>query len=104
MNEPLNVELRIPPEAAGKRLDKVLAELFPEYSRSCLQNWVKQGYITLDTEAGISKLKLRGGELLRLDIPAGKPPVEDAAEAMTLDIVHEDADIIVLNKPPGLVV
>jgi 23S rRNA pseudouridine1911/1915/1917 synthase len=106
MTEPLKVELQIPATAAGKRLDKVLAELFPEYSRSCLQNWVKQGFITLDADAGtgIGKLKVRGGEMLRMDIPAAEPPAEDAAEEIALDIVHEDADIIVINKPPGLVV
>jgi 23S rRNA pseudouridine1911/1915/1917 synthase len=104
MTEHLKVELQIPDTAAGKRLDKVLAELFPEYSRSCLQNWMKQGFITLDAAAGIAKLKVRGGETLKLDIPAAEPPAEDAAEEIALDIVHEDADIIVINKPPGLVV
>ncbi|HEX5056813.1 MAG TPA: 23S rRNA pseudouridine(1911/1915/1917) synthase RluD [Gammaproteobacteria bacterium] len=104
MAEPLQIELQIPPEAAGKRLDKVLAELFPEYSRSCLQNWLKQGFITLDASAGIAKYKVYGGESLRLDVPAGAPAQEEAAEDIALEIVHEDADIIVINKPPGLVV
>jgi 23S rRNA pseudouridine1911/1915/1917 synthase len=104
MTAALKVELRIPPAAAGKRLDKVLAELFPDYSRSCLQNWLKLGFITLDAAAGIAKQKVFGGEALRLDVPAGEPPAEDAAEDIPLEIVHEDADIIVLNKPPGLVV
>lgn len=104
MAEPLKIELQIPPEAAGKRLDKVLAELFPEYSRSCLQNWLKQGFITLDAGAGVAKYKVYGGESLRLDIPAGAPAQEEAPEDIALEIVHEDADIIVINKPPGLVV
>lgn len=104
MTEALKFELQIPPEAAGKRLDKVLAELFPEYSRSCLQNWLKQGFITLDAEAGLPSLKVRGGEALQLDIPAVEPAVAEAAEAIALDILHQDEDIIVINKPPGLVV
>ncbi len=104
MTERLKVELEIPAESAGKRLDKVLAELFPEYSRSCLQNWAKQGFITLDKAAAIGKLKVRGGESLKLDIPAMEAPAEDAAEDIALEIVHEDEDIIVINKPPGLVV
>lgn len=104
MTEPLKLELSIPPEAAGKRLDKVLAELFPEYSRSCLQNWLKQGFITLDAAAGVAKQKVHGGEALRLDVPAGEPAQEEAAEDIGLDVVHEDADIIVINKPVGLVV
>jgi 23S rRNA pseudouridine1911/1915/1917 synthase len=104
MTEHLKIELQIPEEAAGKRLDKVLVELFPEYSRSCLQNWVKQGFITLDAAGELAKFKVRGGETLRLDIPVAAPPAEDAAEDIALDIVHEDEDIIVINKPPGLVV
>lgn len=104
MAEPLKLELRIPHEAAGKRLDKVLAELFPEYSRSCLQNWLKQGFITLDEAASLARHKVHGGEALRLDVPAGEPAAEDVAEDIGLVVVHEDADIIVINKPAGLVV
>lgn len=104
MIEHLKFELRIPAEAAGKRLDKVLAELFPDYSRSCLQNWLKQGFITIDAAAGIAKQKVFGDEMLRLDVPVAEPPAEDAAEEIALEVLHEDADIIVINKPPGLVV
>jgi 23S rRNA pseudouridine1911/1915/1917 synthase len=104
MAEHLKLELTIPPMAAGKRLDKVLAELFPEYSRSCLQNWLKEGFITLDAASAQGKLKVYGGEALKLDVPVAEPPAEDAAEEIALDILHEDADIIVLNKPAGLVV
>jgi len=90
-------------EMAGRRLDQVLAELLPDFSRSRLQQWVKAGDITVDGKRMRPKDKLLGGEqiALRVELEADttfKP------EAIPLDIVYEDDTILVINKPAGLVV
>ncbi|HCZ49706.1 MAG TPA: 23S rRNA pseudouridine(1911/1915/1917) synthase RluD [Gammaproteobacteria bacterium] len=95
---------QIPPELAGRRLDQVLVRLLPDYSRSRLQEWVRAGRVTVDGAPATPSARLRGGEQVRVS-PAEEPaeggPV---AEAIALDIVHEDADLLVVSKPAGLVV
>lgn len=95
--------ITIPEEHAGERLDKVLAGVWPEYSRSRLQAWIRNGSITVDG-AGVSpRLTVNGGEQVELLYE----PVEETGaepEAIPLDIVHEDEALIVVNKPAGLVV
>ncbi len=93
----------ISPSNAGKRLDKVLAEMFPDFSRSCLQNWLKAGFISLDGNACLPKHKVLGDEVLRIEIPPAEASTV-VPENLPLDCVYEDADIIVINKPAGLVV
>jgi len=107
--EPAQHRLTIPAEAAGRRLDQVLAELLPDYSRSRLKQWILEGHVRLDgaspeprtrvTEGQVIELLLGGVETAPVDGYAAPAP-----EAMPLEIVHEDADVIVINKPPGLVV
>ncbi len=96
------LEFLVPDSAAGYRLDQLLAEKCPDYSRSRLQLWIKTGRVTLDGQPCRPREKLRGGEriLLRPELEA---EVRDEGEAMPLDILHEDASILVLNKPAGLV-
>lgn len=93
----------VPESLSGKRFDQAAAEVFPDFSRARLQQWIRQGTLTLNGQSAKPTLKMRGGERLRLD---AEPEVESAAEpqAIPLDIIHADADIIVLNKPAGLVV
>jgi 23S rRNA pseudouridine1911/1915/1917 synthase len=93
----------IPPALAGRRLDQALAELMPEHSRTRLKLWIESGEIRVDGLAAQPRHKLRGGE--RIDIDAHTAPaLADAPEAIALDIRYEDAALLVLNKPPGLVV
>ena len=101
--DPVRV-LVIPADCAGLRLDQALARLLPEHSRSRLVAWVKQGKVSLDDTAAEAKRKVWGGEQVRL--AAGAPPEETAqrAEDIPLAIVHEDAHLLVVNKPAGLVV
>ncbi len=101
--DPVRV-LVIPADCAGLRLDQALARLLPEHSRSRLAAWVKQGKVSLDDTAAEAKRKVWGGEQVRL--AAGVPPEETAqrAEDIPLAIVHEDAHLLVVNKPAGLVV
>lgn len=93
----------VPEEYAGQRIDKVLAALFPQYSRSTLQQWLKQGRILVDDDIPSQKDKIHGGESVDLSVPDA-PAVEAVAEAIPLDIRYSDDHILMLNKPAGLVV
>lgn len=90
-------------ELAGKRLDQALAILFPDFSRSRLQQWVKQERVTLDGVVHRSRDKLVGGEQVELNALI-EDQVECRPQAIPLDLVYEDDQILVVNKPVGLVV
>jgi 23S rRNA pseudouridine1911/1915/1917 synthase len=92
----------VPLEAAGYRLDQLLAERCPDYSRSRLQHWIKGGRVLLDGHSCRPKEKLRGGERIVLR-PELEPEVFDQGEAMPLEILYEDDGLLVVNKPAGLV-
>lgn len=93
----------VPMDMSSQRLDQVAAELFPDYSRSRLQAWIKDGLLTVDGRQGKCKEKLFGEEVLLLEVEL-EPEGEWLAEDIPLDIVYEDDDIMVVNKPVGLVV
>lgn len=98
------ITLELGPEHCGQRLDKVVAGLVPQFSRSRLQQWFDEGHITVDGKPAKGKSTAYGDETVTV-VP--QPAPEDTAytpEAMALDIVHEDDAIIVINKPAGLVV
>jgi 23S rRNA pseudouridine1911/1915/1917 synthase len=86
------------------RFDQALARMFPEHSRSRLAAWVKQGQVRLDHAAVDAKRKVWGGERVSLALQADARDGAQQAEAIALDIVYEDAALLVLNKPAGLVV
>jgi 23S rRNA pseudouridine1911/1915/1917 synthase len=88
---------------AGKRLDHVLADMFPDYSRSRLQQWLKEGQITVNGEFPRAKDKVAGGEEVEL-YPQLECDTDWQAQDIPLDIVHEDEHIMVIHKPAGLVV
>jgi 23S rRNA pseudouridine1911/1915/1917 synthase len=93
----------VPDEAAGRRFDAVLAELFPEYSRSRLSAWIKTGDALLEGEPARPRDPVRGGETVTLAAVA-EIQTEALAEDIPLDILYEDAEVFVLDKPAGLVV
>jgi 23S rRNA pseudouridine1911/1915/1917 synthase len=93
-----------PPEMAGQRLDQVLALLLPEYSRSRLQAWIRDGRVAVDGARLAASGRLRGGEEICVQVPQRSSDAAPAGEALALDIVHEDAELLVVNKPAGLVV
>jgi 23S rRNA pseudouridine1911/1915/1917 synthase len=101
--DPATRRANLPPEAAGRRLDQALAELFPEFSRSRLTAWIKSGDVRVDGAAAIPRQIVRGGEEVTLRAELA-PEVAMAPEAIALDIRYEDADVIVVNKPAGLTV
>jgi 23S rRNA pseudouridine1911/1915/1917 synthase len=98
------VRLTIPLEMAGLRLDQALARLLPDESRSRLARLIEEGRVTVDGAAAASRRKLRSGEAI--DVELAPRPVEAASrpEAIALPILHEDADLLVIDKPAGLVV
>jgi 23S rRNA pseudouridine1911/1915/1917 synthase len=99
-----SAEHAIPPECAGLRLDAALAQLFPEHSRSRLQAWLKQGRILVDGDTADAKRKVFGGETVQLDEPPLPAETAGQAEDIALNVVYEDAQLLVIDKPPGLVV
>ena len=91
-------------ESAGKRLDVVIAELFPGYSRSRLKIWIQQGQVLLNGKVAKPKTKIAGDEELQLTVQTIESETACEAEDIPLNIVYQDEDIIVVNKPAGLVV
>ncbi len=97
------VEFVVEKADAATRLDHFLAAKVPTLSRSRLQALIKQGCVTVAGHGAAPSDKVRGGDRIVLREPAPMPS-GTAPEAIALDILHEDADLIVINKPPGLVV
>jgi|TARA_R110002096_G_scaffold194791_8_gene377193 23S rRNA pseudouridine1911/1915/1917 synthase len=97
------IELIIPQELAGLRLDQALAELCPEFSRSRLKSWVNSGDVLVDQRVLRPRDKIRGGESISIN-PIADTSLEVKAEPIELNIVYEDESMIVVNKPAGLVV
>jgi 23S rRNA pseudouridine1911/1915/1917 synthase len=100
-------ELIIPRDYHGQRLDKVIAQLFPEYSRSQLSTWLKEGLITVNQAPARPKDKILGDEKIEFNTEAAELETRGTnflPEAIPLDLVYEDEQLIVLNKPAGLVV
>jgi len=95
--------LAVPEELAGLRLDQALARMFPEYSRSRLKEWLLAGAITIDGGSKRPRDAVAGGEMVSLE-PQMESEVRAAPEPITLDVVYEDDDLLVVNKPAGLVV
>ena len=97
------IEATVPEHLAGKRFDQALAEMFPEFSRSRLTDWIKSGDALLNGEIAKPKIAVNGGETVTL---AAKQQIEtDAvAEDIPLTVVYADADVLVVDKPAGLVV
>ncbi len=93
----------VPESAAGRRLDAVLAELFPEYSRSRLSAWIKSGDVSVDGASIRGRDPVRGGETVTLTA-VQETQTHAVAEDIPLDILYEDADVFVIDKPAGLVV
>lgn len=90
-------------EESGERLDALLARKLPELTRSRIQRLIEQGAVTVSGTAARKNYRVRGGETLCLELPESVP-VELRAQDIPLDIVYEDDELIVVNKPRGMVV
>ena len=97
------LEAEVPLELAGKRFDQALAEMFPEFSRSRLSEWIKTGQALLDGEVAKPRDPVRGGEAVFLRAKT-EVEVDAQPEAIAFERVYEDEDLLVVNKPAGLVV
>ena len=93
----------IPAELAGLRLDQALARMFPDYSRSRLKEWLLGGAIVVEGGPAKPRDAVSGGETVTFQ-PVAEVNVRAEAELIQLDIVYEDDDLLVVNKPAGLVV
>lgn len=100
----LPLELQIPEDLSGSRLDVALAELLPGYSRNRIKQWIQDGQILLEGQQVKPKTRVFCDQVLRLDVQLKETDEECLPENIPLDIVYEDKELIVLNKPAGLVV
>lgn len=101
--EAIELRAEIPAEAAGRRLDRVLAELFPDYSRSRLQGWIRDGRVALDDGPRTRPREpVAGGETVTVSARVERD-TRWTPEPIPLRIVHEDEDLVVIDKPAGLV-
>jgi 23S rRNA pseudouridine1911/1915/1917 synthase len=98
------MDLAVPDELGGLRLDQALARLFPQYSRNRLQAWLKSGHITVDGRRLEANYAVAGGEQVALRPPRRPDAAAPQAQRMPLKVVFEDAALIVIDKPAGLVV
>ena len=103
MSQQIQLSAQVSDQQAGQRLDQVAAELFPDFSRSRLQTWIKSGELTVNGKSCKPREKVIGGEQLAID---AELEAEQSWEAqpIDLDIVYEDEHLLVINKPAGLVV
>ena len=108
MVKPKDMELKqiqetIPEKCNGFRLDKALATMFDQYSRSAIQHWIRDGLVSLDGKSEGQKTKVREGQSVVINIPEAVA-TESKAQDIPLDLVYQDEDILIINKPAGLVV
>lgn len=103
MSEQINRSAEVPVELGGYRLDQAAAQMFPEYSRSRLQSWIKDGDLRVNGATTRAREKLLGGEQITI---ATELQTQERwqPQAIELEIVYEDEQILVINKPAGLVV
>ena len=88
---------------AGKRLDRMLHERLPQYSRSRIQQWIQAGRVLVDGIPKRSSHPLRAGEAIDVE-PAEAPPLRAVPEAIPLAVLYEDQDLVAIDKPAGMVV
>ena len=95
--------LTVPADQQGGRLDKWLSDNAEELSRNAVQKLIENGSVLVDGKPQTKNCKLRGGEVIELEIPDPEL-LEAAPQDIPLDIVYEDDDLIIVNKPKGMVV
>ena len=103
MSDVRHLSVRVPAEMGGQRLDRILADLFAEFSRARLQQWIKCGHVTVNGQACRPRDKLAGGEIIVIQAIPGEEVIWQA-EDIPLDVLYEDGELIVINKPAGIVV
>ncbi|MCG3085300.1 RluA family pseudouridine synthase [Anoxybacillus sp. LAT_35] len=97
------IQLTIEEQHDGERIDKVIAELNEQWSRSQVQQWLKEGHVLVNGKAVKPNYKCHVDDEVVISIPSPEP-LDVAPEPIPLDIYYEDADVLVVNKPRGMVV
>jgi 23S rRNA pseudouridine1911/1915/1917 synthase len=97
------IEFVVPPGAAGERLDRFLVSQLTDLSRSRIQSLMSEGRILVDGAARKASHRIEAGETITVDTPAPPPPGVEP-EHIPLDVLYEDADVAVINKPAGMIV
>jgi 23S rRNA pseudouridine1911/1915/1917 synthase len=103
MTNKIEQTFEIPDELGGMRLDQALTKMLPDYSRTQIQEWIKNGDITVDSKPCKARETVLGGEKISINAVRKAQPVWDAQD-IELNIVYEDDDLMVINKPVGMVV
>ena len=93
----------VDPQEAGRRLDHVLHQRLPEFSRSRIQDWIKSGRVLVNGLAVRASYLVRGVDAIQVE-PAEPPPLEAAPEAIPLVVLYEDRDVVAIDKPAGMVI
>src|SRR6202451_1590602 len=104
MAESFHILISVAAEHAGKRLDQFLAVRLESVSRARVQEMIAEGLVLVNDAVAKASLKLRGGERIRVLGEAQRAPLKAIAEEIPLDIVYEDDDLAVINKPAGMMV
>jgi 23S rRNA pseudouridine1911/1915/1917 synthase len=104
MSEKIQLDDFIPEELNGMRLDQALARMFPEFSRGQLTKWIKAGDVSVNQNQLRPRDSVSGGEQVTINTTLVIQDESWKAESISLDIVYEDEDVIILNKPAGMVV
>ena len=97
-------KLQVEPDAGGRRLDQFLVTQLADISRARVQELIDQEKVLVNGKPGRRSLRLRGGESIEILAPAERPPLRALPEDIPLDIVYEDDDLAVINKPAGMMV
>jgi 23S rRNA pseudouridine1911/1915/1917 synthase len=98
------IDLEIPPELAGQRLDSALARLMPQHSRTRIKGWIEGGAVQVGRLRPRPRDIVEAGARIRVQMTLEVPQPQVLPEAIALRLVHEDADVLVIDKPAGLVV
>jgi 23S rRNA pseudouridine1911/1915/1917 synthase len=98
------IDLEIPPELAGQRLDSALARLLPQHSRTRIKGWIEEGAVLVGRRRPKPRDLVEAGSRVRIQVKPEQPQAGVQPEAIALRLAYEDADLLVVDKPAGLVV
>ena len=97
------MHFNIDSQEAGRRLEQVLHQRLPDFSRSRIQDWIKSGRVLVNGLATRASYLVRGVDAIQVE-PAEPPPLEATPEAIPLVVLYEDADVVAIDKPAGMVI
>ena len=96
--------IQVTSDDAGRRLDQFLVSQLPDISRARVQELIGEGHVLVNGAPAKASLKLKGNEQIEIAISAERPPLRAVAEDIPLDVVYEDDDLAIINKPAGMMV